>query len=49
MLSSLNNVSKHNVTSIKYSKYYGINEEEMNLLLEHFGIDKSKAARIKDW
>ena len=49
MLSGLNNLSKYNVTSTKYSKYYGINQEEMDLLLEHFGIDESKAARIKDW
>jgi hypothetical protein len=45
----LNNLSKYNVTSTKYSKYYGIDQKEMDLLLEHFGIDKSKAARIKDW
>jgi len=49
MLSGLNNLSKYNVTSTKYSKYYGINQEEMDLLLEHFDINKSKAARIKDW
>lgn len=49
MLSGLNNLSKYNVTSTKYSKYYGINQEEMNLLLEHFDIDESKAAKIKDW
>jgi hypothetical protein len=49
MLSGLNNLSKYNVTSTKYSKYYGINQEEMNLLIEHFEIDESKASRIKDW
>jgi hypothetical protein len=49
MLSGLNNLSKYNVTSTKYSKYYGINQEEMDLLQKHFDIDESKAARIKDW
>ena len=49
MLSGLNNLSKYNATGTKYSKYYGINQDEMNLLIEHFGIDESKAARIKDW
>jgi hypothetical protein len=49
MLSGLNDLSKYNVTSTKYSKYYGINQEEMDLLLEHFRVDKSKGARIKDW
>jgi hypothetical protein len=49
MLSGLNNISKYNVTSTKYSKYYGINQEEMELLLKHFNINESKAARIKDW
>ena len=49
MLSGLNNLSKYNVTSTKYSKYYGINQEEMDLLSENFGIDESKAEKIKDW
>ncbi len=49
MLSGLNNISKYNVTSSKYSRYYGINEEEMNLLLAHFNIEELHAKRIKDW
>jgi hypothetical protein len=49
MLSGLNNLSKYNITSPKYSKYYGINQEEINLLLEHFNIDPRKADQIKDW
>ena len=48
MLSGLSNLSKNNLSSTKYSKHYGINEEEMNLLLEHFGIDNNDAARIKN-
>eukprot|EP00924_Labyrinthula_sp_SR-Ha-C_P006340 snap_masked-scaffold_31-processed-gene-3.10-mRNA-1 protein AED:1.00 eAED:1.00 QI:0/0/0/0/1/1/3/0/238 len=47
MLSGLNNLSKYNIKSVKYSKYYGINQEEMSLLTEHFDINDTKAARIK--
>ena len=49
MLSGLNNLSKYNVTSTKYSKYYGIDQEEMNILLEHFSISETNALKIKDW
>ena len=49
MLSGLNNLSKYNITNFKYSQYYGINQEEMNDLLQHFEIEKFQAARIKDW
>eukprot|EP00924_Labyrinthula_sp_SR-Ha-C_P014492 snap_masked-scaffold_94-processed-gene-0.4-mRNA-1 protein AED:1.00 eAED:1.00 QI:0/-1/0/0/-1/1/1/0/670 len=49
MLSGLNNLSKYNIKSVKYSKYYGINQEEMSVLTEHFDIDDTKADRIKDW
>lgn len=49
MLSGLNNLSKYNITSPKYSKYYGINQEEISLLLKHFNIDSLKADQIKDW
>jgi hypothetical protein len=49
MLSGLNNLSKYNITNIKYSKYYGINQQEMSLLLDHFNIDPKKIDQIKDW
>lgn len=49
MLSGLNNLSKYNATNIKYSKYYGINQEEMRILVEHFGINPEIALKIKDW
>jgi hypothetical protein len=49
MLSGLNNLSKYNAASTKYSKYYGVNQDEMNLLLEHFEINTEKSAKIKDW
>jgi hypothetical protein len=48
MLSGLNNLSKYNVTSTKYSKYYGLSTLEMGFLLEHFNI-KEKEYKIKDW
>lgn len=49
MLSGLNNLSKYNIINFKYSQYYGINQEEMNDLIQHFEIEESQAARIKDW
>jgi hypothetical protein len=49
MLSGLNNLEKYNVTDSKYSKYYGVNEEEMKMLVDHFEIDSVKADIIKDW
>ena len=49
MLSGLNNLSKYNITNKKYSQYYGINQQEMDLLLAHFSIDESKKSKIKDW
>lgn len=49
MLSGLNNLSKYNVTSIKYSKYYGIDQYEINALIEHFNISIEKFVKIKGW
>ena len=49
MLSGLNNLTKHDLTSPKYSKYYGVNQEEMSELLNHFKISTEKALQIKDW
>ena len=49
MLSGLNNLSKYNIINFKYSQYYGINQEEMDDLIQHFEIEESQAARIKDW
>jgi len=49
MLSGLNNLSKYNATNVKYSKYYGINQEEMRILVEHFRINPEVALKIKDW
>lgn len=49
MLSGLNNLSKYNMTNKKYSQYYGINPQEMELLLKHFSVEESKKSKIKDW
>ena len=49
MLSGLNNLSKHNITSTKYSKYYGIDQDEMNLLTQFFSIYSERAIAIKEW
>ena len=49
MLSGLNNLKKYNITNPKFSQYYGINEDEMNLLLEHFSIPENRREQIKDW
>ncbi|AVP88050.1 hypothetical protein phytr_11250 [Candidatus Phycorickettsia trachydisci] len=49
MLSGVNNLSKYNITNKKYSQYYAINPEEMDLLLEHFSIEEPNSSKIKDW
>ena len=49
MLSGLNNLSKNNITSTIYSRYYGIDQKEMNLLLNHFNVDEQNALKIKKW
>lgn len=50
MLTGLNNLTKQNFTSIKYSKYYGLDQNEMNQLLKNFGInDEKKRLEIKEW
>ena len=49
MLSGLNNIEKYNITDPKFSQYYGINQEEMTPLFDHFSIEDSKREQIKDW
>jgi hypothetical protein len=49
MLSGLNNLKKYNITDSKFSQYYGINEAEMDLLLEHFSIPDNRREQIKNW
>jgi hypothetical protein len=49
MLSGLNNLEKYSIQSSKFSQYYGINQEELDLLLVHFNIKDNKRDKIKDW
>ncbi|XP_065643571.1 uncharacterized protein LOC136075148 [Hydra vulgaris] len=48
ILLGLNNLIKHNITSCKYSKYYGLSEVELRILLNHFKLEKDKSY-IKSW
>ena len=49
-LSVLNNAAKHNIRyKSKYSKYYGINEEELNILIDHFSITDTERVLIREW
>ena len=49
MYSGLNHFSIVNLMDKLYSKYYGIDQDEMNLLLEHFKVSNKKASEIKIW
>ena len=49
MLSGLNNVTKYSIQNYKYSQYYGINQDEMDLLLSHFNIADDQRGKIKEW
>jgi hypothetical protein len=40
ILSDLNNLKTHNIDSFKYSKYYGVYQEEMDLLNKRFDINE---------
>ena len=49
ILSDLNNLKTHNIDSFKYSKYYGVYQEEMDLLNKLFGVNEEEAREIKKW
>ena len=49
MLSGLNNLAKYSIQNYKYSQYYGVTQEEMDILLSHFNIKDDKRDKIKDW
>jgi hypothetical protein len=49
MLSGLNNLAKYSVQSYKYAPYYGVNQPEMQLLLDHFAVPQDKRLKIKEW
>jgi len=48
ILLGLNNLSLHNINSNKYSKYFGVSDEELSLLLRRFHIEE-KEQQVKDW
>ena len=40
MLSDFNNVINYNLMHYKFTEYYGFDDKEMDILLNHFNIDK---------
>ncbi len=48
LFSDSNNINVYNVTNNKYSNYFGFTEEEVNNLLEKYGLDSSKN-KVKKW
>ena len=48
-LSGLNNLGIFNIRNTKYSQYYGINGEELKLLMDHFSITDTERILIKEW
>ena len=44
-----NNFCTFSIRDSNYSKYYGINEEEMNILFGQFSITEVDKLRMKDW
>lgn len=49
MLSGVNNLEKYNITNSKFAQYYGVNQQEMDVLLDHFDIKNSKREQIRQW
>ncbi|KAL3778492.1 hypothetical protein HJC23_000505 [Cyclotella cryptica] len=49
MLSSLNNLGRFNFTDAKYSQYYGLDQDEVNLFFGHFKVPQPLAAKAKSW
>ena len=47
--SNVNNLSMENIDSYDFSEYYGINNEELDILLKALSIDEKEKANIKDW
>ena len=48
-LSGLNNLAKFDIRNSKYSRYYGINGDELKLIMDHFSIADPERILIKDW
>jgi len=49
ILSVLNNLGKFGIDDSKFSKYYGLNQEEIQKFLNHFNITETQAVQIKNW
>ena len=49
MLLTLNNLQCFNILDSTFSKYYGINAEEIKVIFDHFSINDVERAEIKEW
>jgi len=49
ILSGLNNLGKFDIDDPQFSKYYGLNQEEIQQFLDYFNIPQTKADEIKNW
>ncbi|KAL7479640.1 hypothetical protein ACHAW6_005363 [Cyclotella cf. meneghiniana] len=49
MLSGLNNLGKFNFTDAKYAQYYGLDQLEVDLFFNHFGVPKPLGDKAKSW
>ena len=49
MLSGVNNLGKYSIQNSKYSQYYGVNQNEMELLWAHFNVSDDRRNKMKQW
>ena len=49
ILSGLNNLGKYSMQDFKYSQYYGVNANEMELLWDHFKESNNQRKKMKDF
>jgi len=49
MFSGLNNVREYNFQNARIAQYYGLDEEELTQLFEHFNIPKELKEETKNW
>ncbi len=49
MFSGLNNVREYNFQNARIAQYYGLDEEELTQLFEHFNIPKELKEEAKNW
>lgn len=48
-LSDANNIIKYSIQNYQYSQYYGVNQEEMDILFSHFNVNDDRRDKTKDW